>query len=64
MDDLAALAAEQAGQGISAYTDLPEVQVALAERYDPFPLTDVQKAYWIGRSEGLELGKCIDPYVF
>ncbi|WP_379139885.1 amino acid adenylation domain-containing protein [Paenibacillus sp. sgz500992] len=56
VDDLAALAAEQAGQGISAYTDLPEVQIALAERYDPFPLTDVQKAYWIGRSEGLELG--------
>ncbi|GGF69385.1 hypothetical protein GCM10010912_13110 [Paenibacillus albidus] len=56
VDDLAALAAEQAGQGVSAYTDLPEVQIALAERYDPFPMTDVQKAYWIGRSEGLELG--------
>ncbi|ASA21625.1 non-ribosomal peptide synthetase [Paenibacillus donghaensis] len=56
VDDLAALAAEQANQGISVYTDLPEVKVAEAERYEPFPLTDVQKAYWIGRAEGLELG--------
>ena len=27
-----------------------------AQRYEPFPLTDVQQAYWIGRSESLVLG--------
>ena len=25
-------------------------------RYQPFPLTDIQQAYWLGRQEGLELG--------
>ncbi|HEX6745680.1 MAG TPA: amino acid adenylation domain-containing protein [Longimicrobium sp.] len=26
------------------------------KRYEPFPLTDVQQAYWVGRSGSLELG--------
>ncbi|MCK9893445.1 amino acid adenylation domain-containing protein [Frankia sp. AgB32] len=26
------------------------------ERHDPFPLTDVQQAYWVGRTPGVELG--------
>lgn len=26
------------------------------ERYRPFPLTDIQHAYWVGRSSSLELG--------
>jgi pyochelin synthetase len=25
-------------------------------RYDPFPLTDIQHAYWVGRHSGIELG--------
>ena len=25
-------------------------------RYEPFPLTDVQRAYWLGRSNYFELG--------
>lgn len=25
-------------------------------RYEPFPLTDIQQAYWIGRNSGIELG--------
>ncbi|MGD2184365.1 amino acid adenylation domain-containing protein [Lusitaniella coriacea] len=25
-------------------------------RHQPFPLTDIQQAYWLGRQEGLELG--------
>jgi amino acid adenylation domain-containing protein len=25
-------------------------------RYDPFPLTELQEAYWVGRSSGIELG--------
>ncbi len=26
------------------------------ERFEPFPLTDVQEAYWIGRGGGFEMG--------
>lgn len=28
----------------------------VARRYEPFPLTDIQQAYWIGRNEAFELG--------
>ena len=34
---------------------LPQIISALEERYDPFPLTDIQEAYWLGRSENFEL---------
>ena len=27
-----------------------------AENHEPFPLTDIQHAYWVGRSNALELG--------
>lgn len=27
-----------------------------SHRYEPFPLTDIQHAYWIGRAGGIELG--------
>lgn len=27
-----------------------------AARFEPFPLTDVQQAYWVGREDGFELG--------
>jgi epothilone synthetase B len=35
---------------------LPRIAHDPASRYDPFPLTDVQQAYWVGRSSSLELG--------
>jgi acyl transferase domain-containing protein/non-ribosomal peptide synthetase component F/acyl carrier protein len=35
---------------------LPQITPALDKRHLPFPLTDVQRAYWIGRSEAFELG--------
>jgi amino acid adenylation domain-containing protein len=42
------------------YTGLPdslvEVTVSPEERYGPFPLTDVQQAYWMGRRGEFELG--------
>ena len=38
------------------YDDLPKVKEDIQERYQPFPLTDVQKAYWIGRNDSMELG--------
>jgi len=37
-------------------TPLPQVQADPARRHEPFPLTDVQMAYWIGRGESFELG--------
>src|SRR5437867_7689632 len=32
------------------------LQPALEQRYEPFPLSDIQYAYWIGRSGAFELG--------
>ena len=37
-------------------TGLAEVHPDLENRFEPFPLTDLQQAYLIGRSEGIELG--------
>ena len=36
--------------------DLPVIVPAPELRYEPFPLTDMQHAFWIGRSGVLELG--------
>ncbi|MCB0212778.1 MAG: amino acid adenylation domain-containing protein [Anaerolineae bacterium] len=41
------------GQDVIA---LPEIVSAPEQRYQPFPLTDIQYAYWVGRGGGLELG--------
>lgn len=35
---------------------LPKVVPAPESRYEPFPLTDMQHAFWVGRSGVLELG--------
>ena len=37
-------------------TALPTITPAPEQRYEPFPLTDMQHAFWIGRSGILELG--------
>jgi amino acid adenylation domain-containing protein len=34
----------------------PAVRPSPAERYEPFPLTDIQHAYWVGRQSAVELG--------
>jgi amino acid adenylation domain-containing protein len=34
----------------------PAVTPDPVHRYDPFPLTELQEAYWVGRSSGIELG--------
>jgi amino acid adenylation domain-containing protein len=34
----------------------PQVVPAPEQRYEPFPLTDVQHAYWVGRNDLFELG--------
>lgn len=45
------LAEQQGGQ-----SDLPVIIHEFESRYEPFPLTDVQQACWIGRNFDLELG--------
>ena len=43
----------------TASTDEPAgtgIETRPAERYDPFPLTDIQQAYWVGRTPAVELG--------
>ncbi len=39
-----------------AVADLPRVAPDGVRRHEPFPLTDVQEAYWVGRSGQFELG--------
>ncbi|MBO1049487.1 MAG: amino acid adenylation domain-containing protein [Dolichospermum sp. DEX182a] len=34
---------------------LPQIIPAPDQRYQPFPLTDIQQAYWVGRSNSFEL---------
>ena len=40
----------------TASTHRSQIDPDLAQRYRPFPLTDIQQAYWIGRSQAFELG--------
>jgi amino acid adenylation domain-containing protein/FkbM family methyltransferase len=35
---------------------LPQVKLDPDHRYDPFPLTEIQQAYWLGRNAAFELG--------
>ena len=46
---------EQAGAGDDA-TPLPQITPDAERRHEPFPLTDIQQAYWMGRSQAFELG--------
>ncbi|MEM9976944.1 MAG: amino acid adenylation domain-containing protein, partial [Cyanobacteria bacterium P01_D01_bin.2] len=34
----------------------PQLEADLSQRYQPFPLTDIQQAYWLGRSQAFDLG--------
>jgi amino acid adenylation domain-containing protein len=43
------------GQGRTK-TDLPEIIPDFMNRIEPFPLTAVQEAYWVGRTGAFELG--------
>lgn len=38
-------------------TGMRRIKPDLANRYAPFPLTDIQQAYWVGRSGAVELGQ-------
>jgi epothilone synthetase B len=42
--------------GVAPVLSLPEISPDMAARTEPFPLTDMQQAYWIGRHGAFELG--------
>jgi amino acid adenylation domain-containing protein len=57
---MAAALRRQREQGTAALMEpaaLPVLVPDPAHRHEPFPLTDVQQAYWIGRSGAFELGE-------
>ena len=41
---------------VQSVATLPQIKSDPEHLYEPFPLTDVQQAYWVGRSASLELG--------
>ena len=43
------------GAGEESVPELPVLVADREHRHDPFPLTDIQQAYWIGRGEGFVL---------
>lgn len=49
-------AAHSAGAEPSSVTEGIAIEPAPALRHQPFPLTDIQQAYWIGRRSTFELG--------
>ncbi|RQP22643.1 non-ribosomal peptide synthetase [Piscinibacter terrae] len=42
----------------------PRIAADLGKRNEPFPLSDVQHAYWVGRSRGLNLGGVATHYYY
>jgi epothilone synthetase B len=58
-DELLAMLSRDA----SAADALPLATPDLAARHEPFPLTDIQQAYWIGASGGLEGGGSYHYYL-
>ncbi|NER27105.1 MAG: amino acid adenylation domain-containing protein [Symploca sp. SIO1C4] len=45
------------GESLQAsFLPLPTIVPAPKQRYQPFPLTDIQQAYWLGRNQAFELG--------
>jgi amino acid adenylation domain-containing protein len=54
MNDM--LREDRQAEGAPRVADVASLLPDLAARHEPFPLTDVQKAYWIGRSGTFDLG--------
>ncbi|HSS52243.1 MAG TPA: condensation domain-containing protein, partial [Thermoanaerobaculia bacterium] len=63
---VAALAAFVAARGLEAKEGaqpLPDLVPDLEHLSEPFPLTDVQQAYWVGRGDALALGN-VSPHAY
>jgi len=52
------------GQSAAPIASWPVIEADLANRNEPFPLSDVQHAYWVGRSRGLNLGGVATHYYY
>lgn len=50
------LALLQTRSNVVMDSELPQITSDADNRYEPFPLTDIQHAYWIGRSDVMALG--------
>ncbi|WP_213414324.1 non-ribosomal peptide synthetase, partial [Xylanibacillus composti] len=52
--------------GYSSATDrqFPAIEPDLAGKYEPFPLTDIQHAYWLGRNQTAEYGNVSTHFYF
>ncbi|MEM7354248.1 MAG: amino acid adenylation domain-containing protein, partial [Acidobacteriota bacterium] len=44
------------GRGTGQLTELPPLVHDAENRFEPFPMTEVQEAYWVGRTGAFELG--------
>ncbi|MFF5972947.1 amino acid adenylation domain-containing protein [Streptomyces sp. NPDC012769] len=62
MEDLFAELRGGAGHPRLDDTRLPDLKPQPERRHEPFPLTDIQQAYLIGRHKGLELGGISSQY--
>jgi SagB-type dehydrogenase family enzyme len=51
------------GLAAAAGGALPTLRPAPAERHEPFPLTDIQQAYWVGRRADFDLGN-VAPHFY
>lgn len=51
---------------VDANTDvgaLPELKIRPEHRNEPFPLTDIQQAYWVGRRGGVDIDAAIHIFI-
>jgi amino acid adenylation domain-containing protein len=46
-----------------SFADLPAIVPAPGDGYEPFPLTHIQEAYWIGRMGAIEIGVASHRYL-
>ena len=51
-----------AGAASTAVSPPPAIAPDWASRYEPFPLTDMQQAYWVGRTGAIPLGTATHMY--